>query len=799
LVEYDWKIDNLRKAQNPEKLVILLLLFFLLSFAAASVSSLLSGPSWSSIWQGLIFGLLIGWMLAIFKQSFLKSFLFIIILGLTYAIFYVGSLWVRIGPLLVETFHLVSQFVSSPRIAELELGSLIKILVDQLKTSGVVLERVRTWIIALVGGQPSFDPVATTFMWIVLLWIVAAWAGWVVIAKRNALLAILPILILSLGTLSSGQKVPFSIYILFGLSLLALAAVQHYQREEDWEGRKIAYPPRLGRHIGVIAVLLSIGLVFSTAVISSFEMPRFLEWVSGYREVERQVEGNLANSLGIVSEETSLPDAFEDFRKPGLPRNHLIGSSPELSRHLVMTVAVSNMNELFQEGRWLPLYWRSLTYDIYTGHGWQSTQTYEVHHQPNQPLQLEQVSQSLPIEQKVRSVDTNNTILYAAGEPFTINQNVNVAWRDPGDLFGILMEGTGSYSAKSYVSFPDEQVLRGEGQNYPQWVQQHFLDLPSGVPDRVKDLARELTAGEPTPYDRVKAIEQYLRSIPYTLEVPYPPHDRDLVDFFLFDLRKGYCDYYASAMVVLARAAGVPARFVMGYANGTYDLNAKVYRVTEADAHSWVEIYFSNYGWVPFEPTASRPQFDRTTPSVSEFKPNLAITEPRASTERDDLLIPGWYFPIGIIFFLGLFGIIWAVVDMIMLSRLSEPAAAIVIYQRLRRYGEFLAVTSDPGETPYEFAASFQLRLRQLSQLGYKLAISPRLYDEVASIIDRIVKICYRPTRSQYEYDSQIYQQWKELRWYLRLMRIVQYYQSMRMFLMGLISVTNHINRSGEN
>jgi len=466
---------------------------------------------------------------------------------------------------------------------------------------------------------------------------------------------------------------------------------------------------------------------------------------------------------------------------------------------LVMTVAVSNMDEIFQGGRWLPLYWRSLTYDIYTGHGWQSTQTYEVHHQPNQPLQLEQVSQSLPIEQKVRSVDPNNTILYAAGEPFTINQDVNVAWRDPGDLFGILMEGTGSYSANSFVSFPDEKVLRGEGQNYPQWVQQHFLNLPSGVPDRVKDLARELTAGAPTPYDRVKAIEQYLRLIPYTLEVPYPPHDRDLVDFFLFDLRKGYCDYYASAMVVLARAAGVPARFVMGYANGTYDLNAKVYRVTKADAHSWVEIYFSNFGWVPFEPTASRPQLDRTSPSVSDFNPNLAITEPRASTERGDLLIPGWYVPMGIIFFLGLLGIIWTAVDMILLSRLSEPAAAIVIYQRLRRYGKFLAVISDPGETPYEFAASFQFRLRQLSQLGYKLAINPRLYDEIASIIDRIVKICYRPTRSQYEYDSQIFHQWKELSWYLRLMWVVQYYQTVREYLAGFFPVVRRINRSGED
>ena len=80
-----------------------------------------------------------------------------------------------------------------------------------------------------------------------------------------------------------------------------------------------------------------------------------------------------------------------------------------------------------------------------------------------------------------------------------------------------------------------------------------------------------------------------------------------MVDYFLFDLKEGYCDYYATSMAILARAAGLPSRLVVGYASGDYDPANNRYVVTEADAHSWVEIYFTGRGWVEFEPTASLP------------------------------------------------------------------------------------------------------------------------------------------------------------------------------------------------
>ncbi len=109
-----------------------------------------------------------------------------------------------------------------------------------------------------------------------------------------------------------------------------------------------------------------------------------------------------------------------------------------------------------------------------------------------------------------------------------------------------------------------------------------------------------------SPYDAAEAIQNYLRShLTYREDISAPPPDTDAVDYFLFESRAGYCDYFASAMVVLLRTQGIPARLVRGYASGRYNAQSKSYIVTADLAHSWVEVYFPGYGWQRFEPTAA--------------------------------------------------------------------------------------------------------------------------------------------------------------------------------------------------
>ncbi|TCT16063.1 uncharacterized protein DUF3488 [Natranaerovirga pectinivora] len=137
-------------------------------------------------------------------------------------------------------------------------------------------------------------------------------------------------------------------------------------------------------------------------------------------------------------------------------------------------------------------------------------------------------------------------------------------------------------------------------------VYNRYLQLPDKLPERIRDLAIELTSSTTNDYDRVRSIETYLsNNYRYTLEPGNIPKDRDFVDYFLFDLKEGYCIYYASAMTVLVRSLGIPARYVEGYLLPAHPVQGTTYKITNGQAHAWVEVYFEGFGWIPFEPTSS--------------------------------------------------------------------------------------------------------------------------------------------------------------------------------------------------
>ena len=130
------------------------------------------------------------------------------------------------------------------------------------------------------------------------------------------------------------------------------------------------------------------------------------------------------------------------------------------------------------------------------------------------------------------------------------------------------------------------------------------LALPDAVEDGVYSLAAQITSGAPDAFSKAVAIRDWLAdNCRYTLEVDYPPAERDFVSYFLLDSREGYCSYFASAMAVLCRAAGLPARYVEGYSLRAAPGESVV--LTGEDAHAWVEVYFNGVGWLTFDPTAA--------------------------------------------------------------------------------------------------------------------------------------------------------------------------------------------------
>jgi hypothetical protein len=138
--------------------------------------------------------------------------------------------------------------------------------------------------------------------------------------------------------------------------------------------------------------------------------------------------------------------------------------------------------------------------------------------------------------------------------------------------------------------------------------------------------------------DESRAIEAYLReNYEYSTSIGQPPQGRDRVAWFLFENKRGYCEYYASAMIVMLRSLDVPARFAAGYAPGSYDAKEKQFVVRESAAHAWPEVYFPGYGWIQFEPTPSQPVRSEAIQPAEEPTPFGAIApEPTITVAAPD-------------------------------------------------------------------------------------------------------------------------------------------------------------------
>lgn len=169
-----------------------------------------------------------------------------------------------------------------------------------------------------------------------------------------------------------------------------------------------------------------------------------------------------------------------------------------------------------------------------------------------------------------------------------------------------------SYKVASLESEALSNDLRAAGVDYPKRITDRYLQLPESVTPRTRQLAQDLTAGAQTPYDAGKAIETWLRAnIVYREDIGFPPEGADVVDYVLFQSREGYCEYYASAFVVMMRSLGIPTRMTTGYFPAERDAEAGGFLYRENNAHAWPEVYFPGEGWVQYEPTANRQEITR--------------------------------------------------------------------------------------------------------------------------------------------------------------------------------------------
>jgi transglutaminase-like putative cysteine protease len=468
-----------------------------------------------------------------------------------------------------------------------------------LSLLAAVTERSASFLTALFSANPM---ILREVLWDLPILVVPAWAGWYLARHKQVLPALGPSVALLGWVLHYTGSEALALQIMAFCLVLLMAIHQKWNADPS-------RPERPVRETYTTVVVLSFALAIGAGIMPSVSV----------REVTRTLtdRDELSETLGLKR------DIVQEYTETasGLPLEHLVGEDPATLQTIIFTVDTGERLLLFdQEGadvQEIPRhYWRWAVYDVYSGREWTSSFAEGLSYDANELLiPLEGQGYQI-VHQAVEKASLLDDRLYWTGSLARVNRAFEASWRTQpstfqdallaSDMLGALTNNQ-TYSADSLIPVISEEQLRNSSTTYPAEIRQGYLPLPSTVSERVLELANELTADLDNPYDRARAIEAHLRTYPYELEVPAPPEGSEVADYFLFDLRTGYCDYYATTMIVLARAAGLPARFVIGYSTGEYDRTSGEYVVRELHGHSWVEIYFSGIGWVEFEPTANRP------------------------------------------------------------------------------------------------------------------------------------------------------------------------------------------------
>ena len=257
-----------------------------------------------------------------------------------------------------------------------------------------------------------------------------------------------------------------------------------------------------------------------------------------------------------------------------------------------------------------PAYWRAYSLDVYDGQGWQREP------QPGRTIlglggRNEIDDESLPRNGPTltqtffieRPIPSQMPGAYPVEDVYVSDPLVQAYPDGTLSTSGGLDRGA-SYGVVSAMRDTSPQRLRTAGMETAPPSDWAALQLPQSVTQRTMALAASLAAGRPTEYDRVLAIQTYLTSTyRYSLEAPVPPAGSDAVDRFLFTDRVGFCEQFASALVVMLRSQGIPARVAIGWATGDHDALTGTYTVRNRDAHAWAEVLFPGVGWVPFDAT----------------------------------------------------------------------------------------------------------------------------------------------------------------------------------------------------
>lgn len=443
------------------------------------------------------------------------------------------------------------------------------------------------------GNLLDISPVFPTLLFFLSFWFLSSFISfWMIHKKRGLLFLVLTIIYITtfhnLHLYNANYAIIRTVVIgFFILSLLRIERIKEIEHLQNY-----------AREISKLLRPLTIFIVLSATI--AYFAPKFgPQW---------------PNPMDFLKFNTSEASKEQEVSKIGYGLDDSqLGGPFKPDNTIVFTAQTQNKQ-----------YWRVETKDFYTGKGWDVSEDRKKVSFKNKNDVVSWYEQNTKTEITEATITMQKSyphLTYPAGL-VSVEASSDVSYSvDPFSEKIYTMHGDSSTTLNSYkvtYEIPEfsienlKSVKTSEGHETSPYFMTKYTQLPESLPQRVKDLAVNLTNDKGNRYDKVLAIENYFtdNSFVYeTMNVLFPAKNQDYVDQFLFDTKSGYCNNFSTSMIVLLRSAGIPARWVKGFTEGTLENTLastegeNVYKIANNNAHSWVEVYFPGYGWIPFEPT----------------------------------------------------------------------------------------------------------------------------------------------------------------------------------------------------
>lgn len=470
--------------------------------------------------------------------------------------------------------------------------------------------RIRLAFEQFSANQAVTDPILFLVIMAALLWIMSSTATFILFRQG----AVWPVLVpLGFTLLVVGHYdqdlIRNSRYLMSFIffTLLIVGRMNVLEQSKKWLREGISIAPETHADLTKALVILTLILVVFAWVIplTPQQVSQYAQWWTSVTEPWDRFRDRFADILVLeAATETTLITFFgEDLG---------LGTGTPISEEIVFTVQVDQAPPAAYRN-----YWHTRSYDRYADGNWSSTPglSRTMHYPDSFQIAFPAWGASQTASYTFTSQVSRMNNLYATGLPTWVDRPVETVTQllPMGEENLVALNAVPelyfgeTYQVEALVSVPTASELRRTSTDYPDWLDR-YLQLPDDFSPEIAALAAGIARQDDHPYNIAADITRYLRiNIEYARTIPPVPAGADPMEWFLFEEQTGFCNYYATAQVLMLRSLGIPARFIVGYAQGEYDSQTRTYTVRKLDSHAWPEVYFVGYGWVPFEPTVSQP------------------------------------------------------------------------------------------------------------------------------------------------------------------------------------------------